>query len=63
MNERVPVGWLKINVTDLVNVGRGYAFKSSDYCTAGNPIVRVTNISKANSLDLSNKVVYLANDC
>jgi type I restriction enzyme, S subunit len=62
MNERVPVGWLKINVTDLVNVGRGYAFKSSDYCTAGNPIVRVTNISKANSLDLSNKVVYLAND-
>ena len=59
MSERVPEGWTQSRVTNFVNVGRGYAFKRFDYHFTGNPIVRVTNISDSNGLDLSNDVVYL----
>ena len=59
MSENVPEKWFNIKLTDFINIGRGYAFKSFDYCPEGHPIVRVTNISNANSLDLSNDVVYL----
>jgi type I restriction enzyme, S subunit len=62
MSESVPEGWLKSEISNFVNIGRGYAFKSLDYRSEGNPIVRVTNISEGNGLDLSNDVVYLAKD-
>ena len=45
MSERVPEGWTQSRVINFVNVGRGYAFKSFDYHSTGNPIVRVINIS------------------
>lgn len=61
MSETVPQDWLECELNNFVVVGRGYAFKSSDYVSAGYPIVRVTNISDTNGLDLSNDVVYLAN--
>ena len=62
MSERVPEGWTQSRVINFVNVGRGYAFKSFDYHSTGNPIVRVTNISDSNGLDLSNNIVYLTKD-
>jgi len=62
MSSVVPEGWHESEICDFVNVGRGYAFKSSDYRSDGNPIVRVTNISEANGLNLLNDVVYLAKD-
>ena len=62
MSERVPEGWTQSRVINFVNVGRGYAFKSSDYRSTGNPIIRVTNISDSNRLDLSNNIVYLTKD-
>jgi type I restriction enzyme, S subunit len=54
--------WLKSKINNFVNIDRGYAFKSSDYCSEGNPIIRVTNISNLNDIDLSDNIVYLAKD-
>ena len=58
---RIPKSWEVLTVSDYVDVGRGYAFKTADFSNSGNPIIRVTNISAGNRLDLSKNVFYL--DC
>ena len=56
---RIPEGWYVTELHQFVNVSRGYAFKSSDYRSSGNPIVRVTNITNSNKLDLTDNIVFL----
>ena len=60
MNSITPSSWIKMELNKFINVERGYAFKSSDYVSNGNPIIRVTNISTLNMLDLENDIVYLS---
>ena len=59
MSSLVPEGWYETELHQFVNVSRGYAFKSSDYRSSGNPIVRVTNITNSNKLDLTDNIVFL----
>ncbi|MDA7825936.1 restriction endonuclease subunit S [Porticoccaceae bacterium] len=59
MSSVVPEGWYETELHQFVNVSRGYAFKSSDYRSSGNPIVRVTNITNSNKLDLTDNIVFL----
>jgi len=62
MSERIPEDWNTKTISEFVSVSRGYAFKSNDYKKNGLPIVRVTNISGGNKLDLSEDVVFLSPD-
>lgn len=48
----LPVGWRKGKVADLCEVKSGYAFKSNDWQTEGNPVVKIKNINN-NTVDIT----------
>ncbi len=54
--------WITIEISDYVDIVRGYAFKTSDYESKGYPIVRVTNISTLGQLNLTENMVYLSTE-
>jgi len=60
MSEQVPNGWKLKTISEFAKVARGYAFKSSDFVKSGFPIIRITNISNLNTLDLSTNIKYLS---
>jgi type I restriction enzyme S subunit len=47
----LPVGWKKGKVSDLCEVKSGYAFKSKDWQTQGNPVMKIKNITN-NTVDI-----------
>jgi type I restriction enzyme S subunit len=48
----LPVGWKKGKVADLCEVKSGYAFKSKDWQTEGNPVMKIKNITN-NTVDIT----------
>lgn len=44
--------WKEVKLSDAVTIGRGFAFKSSQYSNYGYKIVRVTNIDSSGKIDL-----------
>ena len=48
----LPVGWKKGKVSDLCEVKSGYAFKSKDWKTEGNPVIKIKNITN-NTVDIN----------
>lgn len=48
----LPVGWRKGIVADLCEVKSGYAFKSKDWQTEGNPVMKIKNITN-NTVDIT----------
>jgi type I restriction enzyme S subunit len=59
MSNLVPDGWQKTELSNYIDIGRGYAFKSHDYRPYGTSVVRVTNILGDGRLNLTNNVVYI----
>lgn len=47
----LPKGWRKGKVADLCEVKSGFAFKSKDWETEGNPVMKIKNISN-NTVDI-----------
>lgn len=47
MSNRLPTGWTKARVSELVDLVNGYAFKPSDWETDGLPIIRIQNLNNA----------------
>ncbi len=41
----MTTGWRHVELGDLVEHRKGFAFKSSEYESAGHPIVRVSNLT------------------
>lgn len=52
--------WEEVKLGDVVSIGRGFAFKSTQYSESGYQIVRVTNIDSSGEIDLSD-CVYIPN--
>lgn len=50
--DSVPEGWSEGVVGNLVKVQSGYAFKSRDWLTEGNPVIKIKNIDN-NTLDIN----------
>jgi len=48
----LPVGWRKGKVSDLCNVKSGCAFKSKDWQSEGNPVMKIKNITN-NTVDIN----------
>ncbi len=48
----LPFGWRKGKVADLCEVKSGYAFKSKDWQTEGNPVMKIKNITN-NTVDIT----------
>lgn len=48
----LPTGWIDAKVGDVIKVRNGCAFKSTDYCDAGIPVVRQAEL-KGRTVDLS----------
>ena len=48
----LPVGWRKGKVSDLCDVKSGYAFKSKDWQSEGNPVMKIKNITN-NTVDIN----------
>ncbi|PFY96961.1 restriction endonuclease subunit S [Bacillus wiedmannii] len=48
--------WEKIKIGDSVNIQRGYAFKSKDYCDKGTFVLRVSNLNSSYSVSAENAV-------
>jgi type I restriction enzyme S subunit len=44
-------GWPCVPLSDVCEVVSGYAFKSSDFCDAGIPVVKIANVSYGSYLD------------
>lgn len=43
-DEGLPAGWLQVKLGDILRIRNGFAFKSSDFQTAGVPLIRQSNI-------------------
>jgi type I restriction enzyme, S subunit len=54
MNE-LPKGWASTTLGEVISIRNGYAFKSSDFCKDGVPVVRQSNLT-GSSVDLSDCV-------
>lgn len=48
----LPVGWRKGRISDLCDVKSGYAFKSKDWQSEGNPVIKIKNITN-NTVDIN----------
>jgi type I restriction enzyme S subunit len=48
----LPVGWKKGKVSGLCDVKSGYAFKSKDWQSEGNPVMKIKNITN-NTVDIN----------
>ncbi|MFH4870091.1 restriction endonuclease subunit S, partial [Vibrio diabolicus] len=53
--------WEEVKLGDVISLGRGFAFKSSQYADSGTKVVRVTNIASSGHIDLSD-CVYVPNE-
>ena len=56
MSRQIPEGWINTELGAFVSIQGGYAFKSEDFCSSGVSIVRISNINKNGSIDLSDSV-------
>ena len=43
-NGGLPEGWKRLRVGDVLRLRNGRAFKSSEWVTAGRPIIRIQNL-------------------
>lgn len=62
MSEQVPEGWTREPLGSILNVIRGYAFKSPDYRKEGIFVLRVTNITNSSSIDRYNNAVFISKE-
>src|SRR5690606_15720896 len=47
----VPEGWEESTIGSLASVQSGYAFKSKDWLDAGNPVIKIKNITGDGTYD------------
>lgn len=57
----IPGEWKISHLKDIAEIKNGFAFKSEDYTSEGIPIVRTTNFTNTNSIEL-NDVVFLSEE-
>lgn len=57
MSKKLPHGWKKVKLGDLVKVEGGYAFKSSEFVENQLPIIRIGNITEK-GIKLDYRVCY-----
>lgn len=50
----VPEGWKDSTLGSLASVQSGYAFKSTDWLEAGNPVIKIKNITGDGTVDIAN---------
>lgn len=48
----VPEGWEESTIGSLASVQSGYAFKSKDWLDAGNPVIKIKNITGDGTVDI-----------
>ena len=53
INNGVPEGWEEGTLGALTAVNSGYAFKSKDWLEAGNPVIKIKNITGDGTIDTS----------
>lgn len=56
MSEFVPEGWKKDKLGEYIGIQGGNAFKSEAFSEFGVPVVRISNIKKDGSINLSNSI-------
>jgi type I restriction enzyme S subunit len=54
--------WKEDSLKNLIEIGRGFAFKSSEYVEYGHKIVRVTNIAAKGAISLGSNCVFVSED-
>jgi type I restriction enzyme, S subunit len=57
----IPLGWKLGTLSDIANFQNGYAFKSSDWCDEGIPVIQIGSV-KPGFVDI-NSCAYVAEDC
>lgn len=53
-NNGLPKGWTKGEIASIASVKSGFAFKSKDWQTVGNPVIKIKNITKDSKISLVN---------
>lgn len=53
MIDGVPDGWEESTLGSLASVQSGYAFKSKDWLDAGNPVIKIKNITGDGTVDIA----------
>ncbi|MFT7223493.1 MAG: type I restriction enzyme S subunit [Cellvibrionaceae bacterium] len=56
MSNPVPYGWSKSHLGDCVGVQGGNAFRSEAFTESGIPVIRISNVKKDGSVDLTNAI-------
>ncbi|MBS2040354.1 restriction endonuclease subunit S [bacterium] len=59
MRPNRAVGWEETTFSSLGTIQSGYAFKSGDYCEAGIPLVRISNLSSSGEVSLEDGTAFL----
>jgi type I restriction enzyme S subunit len=49
----VPEGWKTGCISDIAKIFSGYAFKSKDWLDEGNPVIKIKNITRNNTVDVT----------
>lgn len=53
ITDGVPEGWEESTLGSLASVQSGYAFKSKDWLEAGNPVIKIKNITGDGTVDIA----------
>jgi type I restriction enzyme, S subunit len=53
IKDGVPEGWLRGKVGDVAEVRSGFAFKSRDWKSEGNPVIKIKNIVGDGTIDIN----------
>lgn len=53
ITDGVPDGWEESTLGSLASVQSGYAFKSKDWLDAGNPVIKIKNITGDGTVDIA----------
>jgi len=61
VGEKLPKGWKWVKLGNVCKVQGGFAFKSNDYVTKGNPIIRISNLIDG-KVDLTDGTVYASDE-
>ena len=54
VTDGVPEGWEDSTLGSFASVQSGYAFKSKDWLEAGNPVIKIKNITGDGTVDIAN---------
>lgn len=55
--EKLPKGWVKIKLGEVLVVKNGYAYKSQDFSDSGIPVIRISNIKDGQVLTKNSVMV------